>query len=59
MRCTIFFFCFIFYCHTLELSYKELEDIIVTLSDEVKSIKKELDTQVEYNVDLRYKIIKS
>ena len=58
-KSSIFFFCFLFYGNTLELSSNELEDIIINLRDEVKTIKKELETKEEYIADLRYKIIKN
>ena len=42
----------------MELSNSNLEDLIITLSDEVKNIKKEVETRDEYIVDLRFTIIK-
>ena len=38
----------------MELSNSNLEDLIITLSDEVKNIKKEVETRDEYIVDLRF-----
>ena len=58
-KSSIFFVCFLFYGNTLELSSNELGDIIINLRDEVKTIKKELETKEEYIGDLRYKIIKN